>query len=272
MTAERHAPARLLPRRPARPGQAARRLHGARLRGPARSGSIARSAGSSGSSTGCRGVRADEEMGWKMYALAMLLFNVAGPPARLPPPAPAGRAAAEPAGLRRGVAGLLVQHRGELRHQHELAGLRRRDDDELSHPDARAHRAELRLGRDRHGRPGRAHPRLRAALGRRPSATSGSISRGPRSTSCCRCPSSRPRPRVPGRRADVRGVSEGDRGPAHELRRARDGQGRQAACSTRRASRRRRSRRSPSRSSRSGRPPRRSRSSSSAPTAAASST
>ena len=43
-------------------------------------------------------------------------------------------------------AGLVVQHRGQLRHQHQLAGLRRRDDDELPDPDARAHRAELRLG------------------------------------------------------------------------------------------------------------------------------
>ncbi len=34
-----------------------------------------------------------------------------------------------------------LQHLGELRHQHQLAVLRARDDDELSDPDGRAHRA-----------------------------------------------------------------------------------------------------------------------------------
>ena len=64
-----------------------------------------------------------------------------------------------PAGIRRGLARFLVQHRGELHHQHQLAGLRRRDHHELSHPDARAHCAELRLGGDRHGGGCRADPR-----------------------------------------------------------------------------------------------------------------
>ena len=41
-----------------------------------------------------------------------------------------------------------VQHRGHLHHQHELAGLRRRDHDELPHPDAGADGPELRLGGD----------------------------------------------------------------------------------------------------------------------------
>ena len=45
------------------------------------------------------GVRADQEMDWKVYALTMLLFNVRGSPARLPPPARPGRAPAEPAGF-----------------------------------------------------------------------------------------------------------------------------------------------------------------------------
>ena len=168
-------------------------------------------------------------MGWKVYALAMLLFNFGGPPARLPPPARAGRPPAEPAGLRRGVARLLVQHRGELRHQHQLAGIRRRVDDELPHPDARAHRPELRVRRRRHGRPGRAHPRIRAALGRRPSATSGSISRGRRSTSCCPCPSSGAWPWSP--RAWSRPSAAYPKVTVvqpTQLRRARDRQGRQA--------------------------------------------
>ena len=86
---------------------------------------------------------------------------------RLSAAAPAGRAAAEPAGLCRREPRLLVQHGGELRHQHQLAGLRRRDDDELSHADARTRCAELRLRGLRHGRAGRADSRVRAPAGER---------------------------------------------------------------------------------------------------------
>ena len=42
------------------------------------------SAGSSGSIYRLSGVRPEQEMGWKVYALAMLLFNVAGPARGLP--------------------------------------------------------------------------------------------------------------------------------------------------------------------------------------------
>ena len=108
-------------------------------------------------------------------------------PGRVSAAAPARRAAAQPAGLCRGQPGLLVQHRRQLRHEHELAGLRRRVDDELSHADARARGAELPVRRIRHGGAGRADPRLRAPAGERRSATSGSTSRAARSTSCCRC-------------------------------------------------------------------------------------
>ena len=58
-----------------------------------------------------------------------------------------------------GPRGALVQHRGELRHQHELAELLPRDDGEPPHPDGRPHRAELRVGGRRHGRDGGPHPR-----------------------------------------------------------------------------------------------------------------
>ena len=43
-----------------------------------------------------------------------------------------------------------LQHLGELRHQHQLAMLRARDDDELPRPDGGAHRAQFRVGGDRH--------------------------------------------------------------------------------------------------------------------------
>ena len=92
-----------------------------------------------------------------------------------------------PQGFGAVIAGLVVQHGRQLRDQHQLAGLRRRDDDELSHADARARRAELPVGRVGHGGAGRADPRLRAPRGAATSATSGSTSRAARSTSCCRC-------------------------------------------------------------------------------------
>ena len=83
---------------------------------------------SSGASTASAGIRADEEMTWKRYALGLLAFNFAGAarastcycafrdqlplnPLALPAVRPEDR----------------LQHGGELHDQHELAGLRRRD-------------------------------------------------------------------------------------------------------------------------------------------------
>jgi hypothetical protein len=45
-----------------------------------------------------------------------------------------------------------VQHRHQLRDQHQLAGLQRRIDAELFRPDGRPYGAELRIGRSRHRR------------------------------------------------------------------------------------------------------------------------
>jgi K+-transporting ATPase ATPase A chain len=53
----------------------------------------------------------------------------------------------------------------ELRHQHQLAGLRRREHDELSHADGGADGAELRLPRPA-SRPAAADPRVRTSEGR----------------------------------------------------------------------------------------------------------
>ena len=83
------------------------------------------------------GIQPSAESNWKRYALAVLLFNFIGFVVvyllqRLQgvlPLNPQDFAGSEPR--------LVVQHRGELRHQHQLAGLRRRSDDELSHADAR---------------------------------------------------------------------------------------------------------------------------------------
>ena len=132
------------------------------------------------------GIRPDAEQGWKAYTIAMLLFNFAGILVVYVLQRLQGVLPSEPAGPRGRVARLVLQHRRQLRHQHQLAGLRRRDDDELPHPDAGAHGAELRLA------PRPAWPRWRPSSAGsrgappRPSATSGSISRGRRCTSCCR--------------------------------------------------------------------------------------
>ena len=54
---------------------------------------------------------------------------------------------------------LAFNTRRQLRHQHQLAELRRREHPELPDPDARAHGAELPLRGDRHGRAGGADSR-----------------------------------------------------------------------------------------------------------------
>ncbi len=55
--------------------------------------------------------------------------------------------------------------RHQFRYQHQLAELRRRDDDELPDADGRAHGAELPLRRHRHRARRRTDPRLRAEVG-----------------------------------------------------------------------------------------------------------
>ena len=81
--------------------------------------------------------------------------------------APPGAPAVQPAGARRGSAGPGVQHRRLVHHQHQLAVVRRRDDDELPDPDGGARVPQLRVGGDRH-RPGdRVHSRHRREPARR---------------------------------------------------------------------------------------------------------
>ena len=72
---------------------------------------------------------------------------------RVPVSAAAGARglAAQPDRRGRGVTDDRVQHRRQLRDEHELAELQRRVDDERSDPDGRPRRAELRVRRGRHG-------------------------------------------------------------------------------------------------------------------------
>ena len=121
------------------------------------------------------GVNEREEQHWTAYAISVLLFSIAGfvvlyALQRLQsvlPFNPAGQSAVEQSSS--------FNTAVSFRHEHELAGLRRRVDDELSHADGGAYHAELRVRRrwycDRH----RAGPRLRPPLRARRSATSGSI-------------------------------------------------------------------------------------------------
>ncbi len=69
----------------------------------------------------------------------------------LSPAAPPRCAALEPGQGRRDAVGGM-EHRGQLRHQHQLAELRRRVDHGAPHPDGGPDRAELRVGRGGHGR------------------------------------------------------------------------------------------------------------------------
>ena len=78
------------------------------------------------------------------------------------------------------------QHDRELRHQHELAVLRRRVHDVVPDADGRPCRPELRLGGGGHGGADRGHSRHLRAARATSSGTSGATSTARSSTSCCR--------------------------------------------------------------------------------------
>ena len=86
-------------------------------------------------------------------------------PADLPAAARTGLSALQSSALQRGQcsSGPGVQHRDQLRHQHQLAGVLRRIDHELFRADGRPGGAELRFGGRRHRDCGRAYPRVRPA-------------------------------------------------------------------------------------------------------------
>ena len=193
-------------------GEAARPLHGPGLRGEdrrARPGArLARAPGLPGRRRPPRGRARLEGLRHRDAALQLRRH-----PGRVPPPALPGRPAREPPGARRGLARFVVQHRRQLRDEHQLAGLRRRDDDELPHPDAGPHRPELRLGGRRDGDRRRVHPRPRAPVGRdhrqflgRPDADH-AVHPAPavlRCWPCCSCPRAWSRPSARTRRSRSR--------------------------------------------------------------------
>jgi K+-transporting ATPase ATPase A chain len=109
------------------------------------------------------GIRQDEDMGWKRYALALLIFNILGllvvyALQRLQQWLPLN-----PQHFPAVTPGFGAEHRDQLCQQYQLAGLRRRVDDELPHPDAGSGGAELPVRRDRHRGAHCDHPRLQSA-------------------------------------------------------------------------------------------------------------
>ena len=110
------------------------------------------------------GVDRAREQDWKQYANSVVLFSLAGwlllflilrTQSIQPWNNYGGRQ------LPLGAVGCHVQHGLVVHDEHELAVLRRRDDDDLLQPDGRADGPELRLGRCRHRRRRRARARDR---------------------------------------------------------------------------------------------------------------
>ena len=155
------------------------------------------------------GVDPSQETDWRHYALAVLAVNFVGFVVVYALQRLQGFLPLEPAGLRRCLAGLVVQHRGQLRIEHQLAGLRRRDDDELSHAGAGPRRAELPLRRHRHRRARRAHPRPHPPRERADRQLLGRLHAHHALRAPAPVHAARHRAREPGRRAEHRAVPHG---------------------------------------------------------------
>ena len=120
-------------------------------------------------------MRVDPDRGqdWKAYAKSLIIFSLAGWLLLyliLRTQTLWNFTGLNPHALPLGHVGRDVQHHVVVPDQHQLAVLRRRDDDELLQPDGWAHRAELplRRGRDRGRRgtdPGDRRPQRQARSG-----------------------------------------------------------------------------------------------------------
>ena len=96
------------------------------------------------------GVEPEVEQHWTTTRSRMLLFNLAGPRVALCDAAAAAFSAAEPAGLRPGLAGLAFNTAVSFTTNTNWQAYVGEIDDELLHADGGAHPPQLRLGGDRH--------------------------------------------------------------------------------------------------------------------------
>ena len=161
----------------------------------------------------------EREQDWKAYAKSLIDLLARRLAAAVPDPAHAERLLraprAEPARLPLGAVERHVQHHLVVPDEHQLAVLRRRDDDELPQPDDRADGAELALGRRRHRRGGRAGPRDHRAQRQEPRQ----LLAGPRAHDPVRARADlgdrRARARLPGRDPELLHLPDGahDHGP-----------------------------------------------------------
>ena len=115
------------------------------------------------------GVDPGREMGWREYSLAVLAVSAVSLVATYAIQRLQGVLPLQSRRPARRAPAPRLQHRHQLRDQHQLAVLRRRDDDEPPDADAGAHGAELRVRGDGHGGargPGpRPHRRTASTLG-----------------------------------------------------------------------------------------------------------
>ena len=86
------------------------------------------------------GVDPTREQSWFLYTMSMLAFSLVGFLSLYALQRLQNHAAAKSPGLRRRGARSRLQHLAQLHHQHQLAELQRRDDDESSHANAGADR------------------------------------------------------------------------------------------------------------------------------------
>ncbi len=134
----------------------------------------------------------DEGQDWKAYARSLIVFSLFSWIALYLILRTQGIQPFNPEGFHSGPWDVSFNTDLLLRHQHQLAVLRRRNDAHLLRPDGRPDGAELRLRRGRDRRRRRPDPRHRRPLRRGSSATSGRTWSAPCSTSCCRSRSSAP--------------------------------------------------------------------------------
>ena len=106
------------------------------------------------------GVDPATEMDWKVYAVAVLLFSVAGFIFLYLLQRLQGVLPLNPMSMGGGNTRPVSQYGSQLYHQHQLAELRRRDHFKLSDTDGRSYRPEFRFRCRWHGYPGCIHPRL----------------------------------------------------------------------------------------------------------------